>query len=298
MRKVHSRKARVLAAATAASIFWAAYVSAGEIKAPQVILDAPGHLADNKDVVQRVTAGAAEELYKRFGLTLPPAITVMLTGSEEVNRIASASGNVRYDGVALAYENTVAVDANSGSIVIMLTVLRHEITHIATAPLNIPRWFDEGMAMYFSGNLFPIIAPPQNMANLTRVTPPVSGLNRLFTSANSADVQRAYYDSYLIVSEAAEILGDEKLKKFFAVRRESPGEQFEAQFLAVTGLDLNQLYRKIDAARKPGLFGKLWEFLSTIPLFVYLALIFVVGGIIKRKRLKEILMREDDTRWE
>jgi hypothetical protein len=278
-----------------AMVCLAAAAAAFAAEVPSVHLVAPPSAADEAPLVQETVRAAAAELHRRYGLSLPAALTVVLTGRETLARFAPDEGRVRYDGVALTWRDTVVVDIESGSEVSLVTVLRHELFHLASEPANLPRWFDEGMAMVFSGGLFPVGEPQDERlaAPLTNVTPPVSALDLLFASYDAPMVRRAYIDSYIVARRIVERAGEEKLRRFFAERLAAPVEPFDAALKRTTGIDADAFYREVDSGRKPGGILRVLKFLWDVDVFVYLAVLLVIGWFMKRKRLKEALSRSD-----
>ncbi|MBN1807756.1 MAG: hypothetical protein JW909_01725 [Planctomycetes bacterium] len=261
----------------------------------EITFIAPPRARDRKEVVCFIVRNAARDLEDRFGLSLPGSVTVRLTGGDEITRIVSGGGRVRYDGVALAHRNEVLVDIESGSIVDLLTVLRHELFHVAASPLNLPRWLDEGLAMCFSGNLFP--ADPGGFGagplNPPDVTPPVSTLDYLFVSDDPAVVRTAYMDSFAVTAAVIDRIGDDGMRRLLAARRAAPDAEFETILRKNAHVDVDEIYRAINLKRNPRGVGRILNSLAKIPPFAYLALLLVVGGILKRKRLKELLLRQD-----
>ncbi len=187
------------------------------------------------------------------------------------------------------------MDIESGSEISLVTVLRHELFHLASEPANLPRWFEEGMAMVFSGDLFPVGGPKDERlaAPLTSVTPPVSALDLLFASYDAPMVRRAYIDSHLVARHIVERAGEEKLRRFFAERLAAPGEPFDAALKRTTGIDADALYREVDRRRKPSGILRVLKFLWDVDVFVYLAALLIIGWLIKRRRLKEALGHSD-----
>jgi hypothetical protein len=135
-----SKKLCAILQAVAIAILVYAQSLPGATSSPSVQVYGPASSAGQKDTIENVVVQASEELQSRYGLKLPSAITIVLTGREGLARFVPGDEHIRYDGVALAWKNTVAVDIESGSVINLVTVLRHELFHLAAAPANLPRW--------------------------------------------------------------------------------------------------------------------------------------------------------------
>jgi hypothetical protein len=288
-----SKKLCAILQAVAIALLVYAQSLLGATSSPSVQIYGPASAAGQKDTIENVVVKASEELQSRYGLKLPEAITIVLTGREGLARFVPGDEHIHYDGVALAWKSTVAVDIESGSVINLVTVLRHELFHLAAAPANLPRWFDEGMAMVFSDDLFPVGGEQNEMGASppTDVTPPAASLDYLFASPDGRNVRRAYIDSNLLVGRIIELAGSTRIGRLFEERVKSPQKPFEVLLKEVTGIDADALYRQIDAERKPSGMWRVISFFGSFSVFAYLAVLLVIGGIIKRKRLKEMLMR-------
>jgi len=294
MKTLHvSRKLRIVFSALMIGLWACADALSAEAATPSVQIYGPASAAGQKDTIENVVVKADAELRQRYGLELPSALTIVLTGREGLARFVPGDERIRYDGVALAWKNTVAVDIESGSVINLVTVLRHELFHLAAAPADLPRWFDEGMAMMFSGDLFPVGGEQNEMSASppTDVTPPAASLDYLFASPDGRNVRRAYIDSDLLVGKMVEIAGGARIRQLLEKRVKAPEKPFEVVLKEVTGIDVDALYRQIDAERKPSGIWRVIRFFGSFSVFAYIAIVLVVGGIIKRKRLRELLMR-------
>jgi hypothetical protein len=104
-------------------------------------------------------------------------------------------------------------------------VLRHELAHLALFEHlgNMPpRWFDEGYASYAAGEWKRTDAVWANIIVLSRGTPALDSLDRLFAEGSSA-AQAAYALSHLVVESLAALDRERGLTLFFRHWIESRG---------------------------------------------------------------------------
>ncbi|HPR64323.1 MAG TPA: peptidase MA family metallohydrolase [Thermoanaerobaculia bacterium] len=170
-------------------------------------------------------------------------------------------------------------------------VFTHELAHAiiwnASGHNDLPRWFQEGLAMYLAG---------ESTALWSRVVVSVEGgpslisLNHTFPSEGSA-VTQAYAKSYLAVHVMIRRVGMEGIRTLLSeVRR---GKNFDTILMDVAGLNIPGL----DSTMKRRV---RWSYvylpLITSSSFLWLALtvFFIVVYIRKRTRAREILASWED----
>ena len=260
--------------------------------AVEVSVSAPEDIDVDEEAVRAEVLKAEVALENQWGLALPGAVQVAILPPSRFRRMAPGDEFIRYDGLAAAGESRVAIDARvpAESGLRFSEVLWHELFHIAVGPLNLPRWFDEGMAMHFTGGTFPVMAGAEPPAR--RVLPPVSTLDLEFASDSGEVIKEAYAEAFLFVEYLSKVLGDNALKNVLAARKADPAREFGRQFREVTGRDLDALFVEY-RRRRATLLRSLWNGLRQVPLFAWLAILLVIGGILKRKRLWALLEREE-----
>lgn len=266
------------------SLSLAACLLAGMTSALELDLKMPEAAAEHAETVTAAAHATDAELRQRFHLPLPTRVSIELAAPGRFAALLPNGELVRYDGLAAAGHQYVAVDlALVGRGTLKLPeVLRHELFHVAAGTLQLPRWFDEGMAMIFAGSLFPVDAsePP--------VRPQLTALSELeagFTAPDARTIREAYTEAYLFTRHLLERLGEPAAVRFLEHRRTEPAADFYRQFRGVTGYDLEALHREFrlpyTRTRPP-----LWSLVKRVPLFAWLAMILVAGGILKWRRLK------------
>lgn len=259
----------------------------------EVLVAAPDGEDGISNVVEAEARKADETLRNQWGLFLPKEVRVEILASSRFRQMEPGDEAIRYDGFAAAGEGYVAVDAMvlRHSSLRLPEVLWHEFFHVAAGPLKLPRWFDEGMAMLFTGSHFPVMGSPEPPKR--RMIPPVSTLDREFASDDGTVVRDAYAESCLFVGYLADRLGKQKLKDILASRKADSDRDFYRQFQDATGYDADALfteYRKSHAS----MLRSIWRGLRLVPLFAWLAVLLVVGGLLKWKRLRALLAREEE----
>jgi hypothetical protein len=172
-------------------------------------------------------------------------------------------------------------------------VFRHELTHIAIddAALghHVPRWFNEGLAIYESGELPWARTKALADASLSKTLLPLSELDQGFP-ADHFEVNIAYAESADFVRFLMRKTDKERFVSL--VERLRKGQTFSAAAADAYGSDLRKLefQWKEDLSRRftvwPAVLGG-----SSLWVFVIGALVF--GWVRKRRRARAILARWD-----
>lgn len=190
-------------------------------------------------------------------------------------------------GVAAPEQGIIVLRAyggTGGAYDELRSVLRHELAHIALhryiEPGRIPRWFDEGYAVWASGEMDMDAAWVLRVAFATDRAPPLGTLE-LSWPAMSADARVAY----LLAASAVEYLvresGTRGLELFLA--RWHTSHNFENALAATYGLSLDQLeshWRK-DVRHR---YGWLATITQTSVAFFIMALGVILLYLIRRRR--------------
>ena len=228
-----------------------------------------------------------------FGRDWPGVTEIRLAnGREEMNALTLSGSRVPRWAEALAWpsHNVILVDAMSlvqphGEI-----TLRHELSHVALGQLSgeWPRWFQEGVAMYVSGDRFSVT---QYAAMFRAVTQ-----KRLFNFEDLAhtwpeqpsDVEIAYAQSVTFVAHLAQRYGQAQLGEL--VEQVQGGASFEVAFARafLTSLSVEQ-----DAWAKDLPSRYSWTPILTggTVLWSAAALLLVVGWV-RRRRVMAVRMAE------
>lgn len=249
--------------------------------------------------VPAVVAAARIDMKERLGLDLPQALTIRFLGLPEAFLGWSGGRPVElYAGRAYPASGTIHIAARALDVSphasALPRLLRHELVHIAVGrrlgERRLPKWFEEGLACAFSW--------PLGTRDLGRVgdAPPLSRLTGSFP-------------------EEGELLGLAYAKSEAAVRlilrggggrggwraagaiidRFARGEDFEAALKAVTGLSTAGLDGALlRSLRRGPLLRALELMFAPRWLFLWAALLCVVGAILIRRRRRAQLGKLDE----
>jgi hypothetical protein len=193
----------------------------------------------------RDLAGRIEQARDRFAEVLGrdwPGVTEIRigVGREEFEKLALPGGHPPGWAVALAYpnHNIILLDALSLSRPGGEMTLRHELSHVALGQLaeDWPRWFQEGVAMYLTGDRFSLT---QYTALFRAVTQDkifdFGDLSRQWPE-HPGDVEIAYAQSVAFVAHLAGRFGPERLGQLIDHVRD--GAHFEIAFARAFGVSL------------------------------------------------------------
>lgn len=206
---------------------------AGELRTERfVILYTARSEGSAKALAERVEA-TRDAFRDVFGREWPGVTEIRLAmGREEMEALSLAGSRVPKWAEALAWprHNVILVDALSLLKPSGEVTLRHELSHVALGQLSNewPRWFQEGVAMYLTGDRFSVT---QYAAMFRAVTQ-----ERLFDFTDlseswpdhPADVEIAYAQSVTFVAHLVERYGRERLGEL--VDHVQAGASFEVAF--------------------------------------------------------------------
>jgi hypothetical protein len=207
----------------------------------------------------------------------------------DAKRFREATGGRAPDwgaGVAAPDEGLIVLRAyggTSGAYNELRGLLRHELAHVALhrylAGARIPRWFDEGYAVWAAGELDTDAAWLLRIAFATDRAPPLDSLE-LSWPEMSTDARVAY----LLAASAVQYLVDESgtrgLELF--LQRWRTGRDFEAALAGTYGLSLDQLelHWRTSVRRRYGWFAALTQ----SAVFITFAALGILALFFVRKR--------------
>jgi len=239
-------------------------------------------------------------LSRELGVELVDTVSVFITPSKKVFRQLVGDNFPQWsDGVATPLRNIIILksarwmppETNNNAIAV------HELTHIfvnrATHGKPIPRWFNEGLAVYYSGEKGFASGTLVSKALITNSIISLSDIDEVLQfHANKA--QLAYQQSYLAVVFLFRNYGKEAVKKILA--EVANGISFNQAFIDVLDADVwefeEQWYQYIKRKYR-------WHFLVEFEnyLWVLALVLFLVGFVLMRRRNKKTIQRwqeEDD----
>ena len=173
-------------------------------------------------------------------------IRIILTGSDEQFRTATGNRAPEWGiGVAAPEQGLIVLRAyggTSGGYDQLAPVLRHELAHIALhrylGDTYIPRWFNEGYAMWAAGELGTAEEWQLRVAFVTRSAPPLDSLE-LGWPAMSSDARVAYILAASVVQYLVRESGARALDVFMRTWRQT--QNFETALGRTYGLSIDQL---------------------------------------------------------
>tara|TARA_Y100000590_G_scaffold434883_1_gene553666 strand:+ start:57 stop:980 length:924 start_codon:yes stop_codon:yes gene_type:complete len=173
------------------------------------------------------------------------------------------------------------------SINYFYTVIRHEINHLflnrVNTNISIPRWFNEGFAMYYANqqNLNYKMTIAKNINNEQLFN--IYYLNKKFHSDLKYEFDFAYAYSNILFHEIINLYGEESILKI--VQNIRDGNNFQDSFYLSTLDSLTSFNRDIYSRIKS---KYRWYNLIRFPnlILIFSPLILIVSFYIKRKRNK------------
>lgn len=195
-------------------------------------------------------------------------------------------------GIAVPDQGVIVLRAyggNQGAFAELPSLLRHELAHIALhryiAPGRIPRWFNEGYAVWAAGELDSSAEWQLRLAFVTDNAPPLDSLE-LSWPAMTADARVAYLLAASVVKYLVNQSGQRGLDLFLQRWHES--HNFEGSLASTYGLSVDQLelHWKRDVRRRYGWLAALTQ--GTVALFIMSAGVLVLYLIRRRRDRKKL----------
>jgi hypothetical protein len=248
----------------------------------------------------RVLAGELEEVRSDFARVLGrdwPGTTDIRLGYDraEMEALALGGGKVPGWAVALAYpaQNTILLDAHVLAAESGITTLRHEMSHVALGQLgkDWPRWFQEGLAMYLTGDRFSLSQYNALFRGVTQGR--ISRFEDLREEwpSISGDVEIAYAQSASFISFLRDRHGPGGFALLLDAMQE--GLPFETAFARSfrASLDREEADWKSDLPKR----YSWWPIITGgSTLWVIITLLFVAAYLRRREQLQASLMRMDE----
>ncbi len=178
------------------------------------------------------------------------------------------------------------------------TLVAHEISHIILgniSPVKIPRWFDEGMAMYESSEWKLGESIWLSWANFTHSILPLSSIETYFPE-NHRKAKLAYVESFSTISFIVNQFGEESLKEIIRTLRgnnnssdsliqETPLSSFSQVLQNVLGLNSDDFTKEWEKWVKRQYTG-FSLLINTLFPGILLLLVFFLVICLKRRKIK------------
>ncbi len=270
--------------------------------APQPLVSGPFRIeyGPRDDTVARDSLAILEEGLAEFEEKLPPGnepVSVIICGSyQEFSKRAGAYGKGLVGGVADAARGTIVVKAPY-----LLPpeqdyrgMLRHELLHVLlsrnTDPANVPRWFDEGVAMVLSKELRWESAMRIARMYVRRQVIPYFQLDLAFAPyGDEAVFGDAYAEALSLTRFLRDRMGEARFWELIGALKHS---DFNAALMSYAGLTPGGLYAAwLRSLWKVALISSL---VSGFGVFQLMAVLVVVAYWRKRKRGRRLLREWDE----
>jgi len=237
------------------------------------------------------------KLMEDFGTTSDDSIIVYISPTEEIYRqfvgenfpdwsdgVASPSRNI----IILKSSNILPGNANNSKIAI------HELTHIllnrAVHSNPVPRWFNEGLAVYYSGEKAFASGSLVSKALVTKSIIDLNDIDEVLTFYRDK-AQLAYQESYLAVDYLFEQFGKDKVKEI--ISELGKGQKIDQALLNVIGMDMldfeYEWYQHIKKKYR-------WRFLVDFDTYLWILMLalFLLGFILMRLRNRRTIRRWEE----
>lgn len=258
-----------------------------------IISDFPGDAA-YADSVVRITDSRLRELVGAYQLD---SLDIYIVATEK--RFDSLAGNSVPDwgaAVAIPVRHRIVIksplilpgDKSLGELV------AHEFSHIVMARVirhrRVPRWLDEGLAMYVSAEWGWGDNLAVSWAVVLGSDIPLSDIERLNRFEGNR-VRVAYSESYLAFKYFIDTYGVSGLDILLSNIRS--GHSYDYAFIAATGADYDAFIREFSIFLT-GRYNLLTLIFNSNLLWILLAMVIVVGFIINRIKRKKRLDEFDE----
>ena len=255
--------------------------SAGTIKTPHFLFE---FYAGGRGTARNLSKNAETDrsyVLHFLGIDAPQRITVRVAATQaEMSEAVGSNARVEtwIAGMAMPGQDLVVISTRGNEVFSSREVFLHELghiyLHIATGNRRIPRWYDEGFAMYVSGepvlNRLKTLLPAASMDNMF----PLKDLERHFPSKEPA-VNMAYAESMMFVRHLFNVYG--RLTMLALIKNLRAGQGFDTAFRNAFGVEIvfvEKSFRKSLASRSYLLVvltgsGVIWLVITLILIWVY-----------------------------
>lgn len=247
--------------------------------------------------------GLRSEIMEDLGIDIEETTKVYLVPSFRKFQEIQARAKIPSWSVAVAYPslNTILIRsprATKRGHIDLRKVFKHEFTHIAVGRAfkgreRVPRWLDEGFAMYVSKEWGLSRVSAMTRAVLTDSLIPLSEITRSFPQeADRAEL--AYLESFYLISFLISRYGKESFHRF--IKAYSGGKGLKEALMEVYGIRWEELEEKWSNYLQSR-FSRIPIVTSTTTLWFLLTIAFILVYLRKRRanRLKlEELESEDE----
>lgn len=260
---------------------------------------------DDRNAVQRLADTSTEivdGILKDLGVDFPGKIKVYIADRGAFQELQPTSTIFPDSIVGVAFSRSLLIilksprDVNSPEVDLVKTFI-HELTHIILGSAfkdaqEIPRWLNEGIALYESGEWSFNRVTTMTRAVLTDSMIPLAELTYTFPE-NPRDLQLAYAQSFYLVSFLITRFGRPSFHTF--IRFYSQKKNLEETLFQVYSLSLEELEKEWKDFLKVR-FSWIPLITSSTTLWFIITIIFVYGYFNKKRKMKLTLKQWEEER--
>jgi len=255
-------------------------------------------LQNSKDILNSLQSSYVR-LSREIGVTLDSAFIYIAPTKKVFDQIVGKDFPKWGDGLAAPVKNLIILkspnwmppETDNAAIAI------HELTHImlnrAARGNPIPRWFNEGLAVFYSGEKGYAASTLISKALVTSSIIPLSDIDEVL-QFHKEKAQLAYQQSYLAIDYLFRHYGSDAVKHI--IHKLGEGLDLNQAFIEAIDRELwefeDEWYQYIKQKHR-------WHFLVEIEnyLWVLILALFIIGFIVIRRRNKRTIARwqEEET---
>jgi len=264
------------------------------VEAPRLVFRAPPELAASAARLERLGPEPLEAAMRRTGLAEPgPPILVVLAPESSPAARARPSWVAGYaqgaNGVVVLLPSRVGRYPDAD----LLSLLQHEVAHVLIARAarggEVPRWFDEGLAMASSRETGLGDRARLALAVLSDARLPLARIDAAF-AGGTAQVESAYALARDVVRALLARHGEDAGARILA--RVARGERFAHAFRAATGETVGDFERRYWRERS---FWDRWLPILTSSVLLWGGIATLALLAFRRRRARDLATYE---RWE
>ena len=257
--------------------------------------------SQNSEKIFKILKTSYYKLSQEIGVEVTDTIAVIIAPSKNDYQQMLGKNIPKWsDGVASPSKNSIVLKSASWTPpeTDHSAIAVHELIHIlldrAVKGNPIPRWFDEGIAVYYSGEKRYASSSRISKALLTKSLIELKDIDNVL-NFQADKAQLAYQESYLAVDYLFKQYGKDAVKKI--IQHLGNGRDLNQAFLAVIDLDLWEFEGEwLDNIKQK----YRWYFLVELDdyLWVIMLVLLVAGFFMMRIRNRRTIQRWQDEDYE
>lgn len=255
--------------------------------------DVVEHLANEADMI-------AEKVMSDLGVMFKGKIEVRIAGRDEFKKVQPHHSDIPDWVSGIAYHKLSLIILKSprpmrGEHYDLKKTFVHELTHVLFGSSfkdggRIPRWLNEGVAMYESREWSFSRVSTITQAVLTGALLPLSEITHTFPRERR-EVELAYCQSFYLIAYLIDKYGKRRFHNF--IKHYNKEGLLEDALLKIYGVNLNKLEKNWHSYLKMR-YSWIPIITSTSTLWFIITLIFICGYIRKRRRVVATLQQWEE----